>query len=387
MMSASIEPACACHRLQSSLRRHARRTGSEHPAGGSRGGTSTPHRQDVEVGPTRPGHDQAARRPKSITKRIDAVADVNNEVRFDPRPSPGSRTSCRSSARSTTVPPRTSPPSSRGRATARSRARSPTRSWSSVRRAAGAVRRARSRSGRGRPHPHGGADRAEADRGDGHGAGARRSGPASSRQLMVDEADDDVLSDGTPLTAMPAFRMPRSSTAVAFFSLMRCSPSRGRCSWSASGSEGQEGGDLGKALSTRDAEIFSFFLSFVVIGYFCARAPRLFAVSRRSTCASCRSTCCTSRRSPSRPSHRDRRRLRRGRAGGGGALRRHARRGELLEAALLWHAQREGLLGSGMRDGLFARGNMAASLRRCWSWHLDPDRVLRGRRGACSRGS
>src|SRR3954451_20994462 len=39
----------------------------------------------------------------------------------------------------------------------------------------------------------------------------------------------------------------------------------------------KEGGDLGTALSGKDAEIFSFFLSFVVIGYFWLAHHRFFA--------------------------------------------------------------------------------------------------------------
>jgi uncharacterized membrane protein len=124
----------------------------------------------------------------------------------------------------------------------------------------------------------------------------------------------------------------------------------------------KEGRDLSTALSGKDAEIFSFFLSFVVIGYFWLAHHRFFA---RLAAVDVRfmqinllylaaiaftpfPTAIVGVYGGDEPV---------------GVVLYAVTLGvaSFLEAALLWHAQHEGLLRVRMRDDVF-RGNMAASL-------------------------
>jgi uncharacterized membrane protein len=119
---------------------------------------------------------------------------------------------------------------------------------------------------------------------------------------------------------------------------------------------------LGKALSTKDAEIFSFFLSFVVIGYFWLAHHRFFA---RLAAVDVRfmqinllylaaiaftpfPTAIVGIYGGDEPE---------------GVVLYAVTLGvaSALEAALLWRAQHEGLLRRRMRDDVF-RGNLLASL-------------------------
>jgi len=120
--------------------------------------------------------------------------------------------------------------------------------------------------------------------------------------------------------------------------------------------------DLGKGISEKDAEIFSFFLSFVVIGFFWLAHHRFFArlaaVDQRfmqinllylaAIAFTPFPTAVVGIYGGDEPV---------------GVVLYAITLGvaSFLEAALLWHAQHEGLLRERMRGDVF-RGNMAASL-------------------------
>jgi uncharacterized membrane protein len=179
---------------------------------------------------------------------------------------------------------------------------------------------------------------------------------------MVDEADDDVLSDGTPAHHYRRRSEELEFDRVAFFSDAVFAIAMTLLVVGIGIPKVKEGGDLGKALSSRDAEIFSFFLSFVVIGFFWLAHHRFFA---RLAAVDVRfmqinllylaaiaftpfPTAIVGVYGGDEPA---------------GVVLYAVTLGvaSFLEAALLWHAQREGLLRVRMRDDVF-RGNMAASL-------------------------
>ena len=179
---------------------------------------------------------------------------------------------------------------------------------------------------------------------------------------MVDEADDDVLSDGTPARHYHRRSEELEFDRVAFFSDAVFAIAMTLLVVGIGIPKVKEGGDLGTALSGKDAEIFSFFLSFVVIGYFWLAHHRFFA---RLAAVDVRfmqinllylaaiaftpfPTAIVGVYGGDEPV---------------GVVLYAVTLGvaSFLEAALLWHAQREGLLRVRMRDDVF-RGNMAASL-------------------------
>jgi len=179
---------------------------------------------------------------------------------------------------------------------------------------------------------------------------------------MVDEADDDVLSDGTPAHHYRRRSEELEFDRVAFFSDAVFAIAMTLLVVGIGIPKVKEGGDLGEALSGKDAEIFSFFLSFVVIGFFWLAHHRFFA---RLAAVDVRfmqinllylaaiaftpfPTAIVGVYGGDEPV---------------GVVLYAITLGvaSFLEAALLWHAQREGLLRVRMRDDVF-RGNMAASL-------------------------
>jgi uncharacterized membrane protein len=180
---------------------------------------------------------------------------------------------------------------------------------------------------------------------------------------MADDAaaDDDVLPDGTPARHYRRRSEELEFDRVAFFSdavfaiamtllVVGIGIPRGPKS------------ELGHALSMKDAEIFSFFLSFMVIGFFWLAHHRFFA---RLAAVDVRfmqinlmylaaiaftpfPTAVVGIYGGDEPV---------------GVVLYAVTLGvaSFLEAALLWRAQHEGLLRERMRDDVF-RGNMAASL-------------------------
>lgn len=179
--------------------------------------------------------------------------------------------------------------------------------------------------------------------------------------MADDDAADDVLPDGTPARHYRRRSEELEFDRVAFFSdavfaiamtLLVVGigiPRTGKA-------------DLGHALSSKDAEIFSFFLSFMVIGFFWLAHHRFFA---RLAAVDVRfmqinllylaaiaftpfPTAIVGIYGGDEPV---------------GVVLYAITLGvaSFLEASLLWRAQREGLLRERMRDDVF-RGNMAASL-------------------------
>ena len=94
---------------------------------------------------------------------------------------------------------------------------------------------------------------------------------------MPDDTDDDVLSDGTPARHYRRRSEELEFDRVAFFSDAVFAIAMTLLVVGIGIPKVKEGGDLGEALSSKDAEIFSFFLSFVVIGFFWLAHHRFFA--------------------------------------------------------------------------------------------------------------
>jgi uncharacterized membrane protein len=180
---------------------------------------------------------------------------------------------------------------------------------------------------------------------------------------MPDKTDDadDVLPDGTPARHYRRRSEELEFDRVAFFSDAVFAIAMTLLVVGI-GIPHVANDKLGKALSTKDAEIFSFFLSFVVIGFFWLAHHRFFA---RLAAVDARfmqinllylaaiaftpfPTAIVGIYGGDEPV---------------GVVLYAITLGvaSFLEAALLWHAQHEGLLRQRMRDDVF-RGNMAASL-------------------------
>jgi uncharacterized membrane protein len=179
---------------------------------------------------------------------------------------------------------------------------------------------------------------------------------------MADEsADDDVLADGTPARHYRRRSEELEFDRVAFFSDAVFAIAMTLLVVGIGVPRGSDA-HLGTALSGKDAEIFSFFLSFVVIGFFWLAHHRFFA---RLAAVDARfmkinllylaaiaftpfPTAVVGIYGGDEPV---------------GVVLYAITLGvaSFLEAALLWHAQHEGLLRERMRDDVF-RGSMAASL-------------------------
>jgi TMEM175 potassium channel family protein len=178
---------------------------------------------------------------------------------------------------------------------------------------------------------------------------------------MDHDADDDVLSDGTPAHHYRRRSEELEFDRVAFFSDAVFAIAMTLLVVGI-GVPHVADSKLRDALSGRDAEIFSFFLSFVVIGFFWLAhhrfVARLVAVDRRfmqinllylaAIAFTPFPTAIVGIYGGDEPA---------------GVVLYAVTLGaaSFLEAALLWHAQHEGLLRARMRDDVF-RGNMAASL-------------------------
>ena len=176
----------------------------------------------------------------------------------------------------------------------------------------------------------------------------------------VDDADD-VLSDGTPRRHYRRRSEELEFDRVAFFSDAVFAIAMTLLVVGIGIPHVSED-NLGKALNSKDAEIFSFFLSFVVIGFFWLAHHRFFA---RLAAVDVRfmqinllylaaiaftpfPTAIVGVYGGNEPV---------------GVVLYAVTLGvaSFLEAAMLWRAQHEGLLRERMRDDVF-RGNMAASL-------------------------
>jgi uncharacterized membrane protein len=92
---------------------------------------------------------------------------------------------------------------------------------------------------------------------------------------MPDEADDDVLPDGTPARRYRRRSEELEFDRVAFFSDAVFAIAMTLLVVGIGIPHGRDG-ELGTALSGKDAEIFSFFLSFVVIGAYWLAHHRFF---------------------------------------------------------------------------------------------------------------
>ncbi len=180
---------------------------------------------------------------------------------------------------------------------------------------------------------------------------------------MPDKTDDadDVLPDGTPARHYRRRSEELEFDRVAFFSDAVFAIAMTLLVVGI-GIPHVSNAKLGEALDGKDAEIFSFFLSFVVIGFFWLAHHRFFA---RLAAVDARfmqinllylaaiaftpfPTAIVGIYGGDEPV---------------GVVLYAITLGvaSFLEAALLWHAQHEGLLRQRMRDDVF-RGNMAASL-------------------------
>ena len=335
-----------------------------------------PTNEDVEVGRLAPGHDHAARRPEG-DHQADQERGHRLRHRGPLRPRRQAR-ACRTCSQ--ILGAVTDRPVERRRsrvrrlaATARSRPRSPTRSSSSCARSRSATPSSRPTPPRSRasspPAPT--APRRSPRR----SSTASATQPDSSRALtLMRRRRRRRPPDGTPARTTAAFggagvrpRRVLQRRGVRD----RDDAARGRHRHPARREP------ISASAGDKDAEIFSFFLSFVVIGFFWLAHHRFFArLAAVDAALHGDQPRCTSPRSRSCRSRPPRRHLRRRRAGRRSCSTR-SRSGvaSLLEAALLWHAQHEGLFRERDARRRVPRQHARVAGAGGGVRDLDPDRV------------
>ena len=215
--------------------------------------------------------------PTAITKRIKtAVTDSDNEIRFDPDAKPGVSNLLQILGAVTDEPVAEVAAKFSGSGYGALKTAVAEAVVEFVRPLQERYAELERRPRRGRPHPRGGRRPGRGHRGRRPGAGARRGGAPPPRLMADDTADDEVLPDGTPARRYRRRSEELEFDRVAFFSDAVFAIAMTLLVVGI-GIPHVRASKLDDALRAKDSEIFSFFLSFVVIGFFWLAHHRFFA--------------------------------------------------------------------------------------------------------------